>query len=938
MNSRDAVETRIEPFSRHALEVFFRPNSIAVIGASVDPRSVGNTVVRNLIRSSFGGKIYPVNPKHTSVLGIRCYPTVLDIPDPIDLVVVVTPAATVPEIIEQSGRKNVLGAVIISAGFRETGKAGLQLEQTVLQKARMAGVRVIGPNCLGVIAPWTGLNATFATTMPKPGHIAFISQSGALCTAILDWSMREMVGFSAFVSTGSMLDVGWGDLIDYLADDSETRSILMYMESVGDARTFLSAVRAVSLTKPVIILKAGRTPSAASAAASHTGSMVGDDAVFEAAVRRCGALRVDRLADLFSMADVLDKQPRPRGPRLTIVTNAGGPGVLATDALLREGGALAELAPETIRALNSFLPPHWSHQNPIDLIGDADTTRYSRAVQIAAQDPRTDGVLVIYAPQGIASPTEIAEGLRQLARLCDKPVLASWMGGVEAAPGGAILTRAGIPVFDYPETAARAFQYMWRYTYNLRGIYETPSHRQSSDRMDMATSSALIQKVREQGRTLLTEFESKRILEASGIPIVRTLIAANEEEAVRAAREIGYPVVLKLDSHTIAHKANVGGVELNLYNEAAVRNAFRTIEANVRERARATDFQGVTVQEMIRTGGYELILGSTTDPQFGPVIAFGAGGQLVEVFRDRALALPPLNTTLARRMMEETRIYAALRGVLGNQQVDLGALEDLIVGFSQMVVDLRLIKEIDINPLLVSRTGILALDARMVLFGDDIRQEEDLPRLAIRPYPAQYVHQSWLKDSTAIRIRPIRPEDEPEMIRFHQSLSDRTVYFRYFRLFHLSDRVAHERLAQICFIDYDRQIALVAECETGPSQRSEIVGVARLTRIQGSRDAEFAVVVSDAYQKRGVGTQLLQQLIQIARKESIGRITGDVLAENTAMQALCRKLGFTLTADFTTAVVTANMELESGDTQNVSPVSAFAPSSLPDSGIRRRPD
>ncbi|MGC8794986.1 MAG: acetate--CoA ligase family protein, partial [Bryobacteraceae bacterium] len=670
----------------HPLDVFFRPESVAVIGATENPGSVGRTVLWNLITSPFGGTVYPVNPRRASVLGVKAYPNIKAVPEKVDLAVVITPAPTIPGIIRECGEAGVRAAVVISAGFKEVGPEGAELERRVVEEARKARMRIIGPNCLGIMSPLTGLNATFARSMALPGNVGFISQSGALCTAVLDWSLREQVGFSAFISIGSMADVGWGDLIDYLGNDPRTHSILLYMETIGDARSFISAAREVALSKPIIVIKPGRTEAAARAAASHTGSLAGSDEVLEAAFRRSGVLRVNTIADLFYMAEVLAKQPRPAGPRLTIVANAGGPAVLATDALVLNGAEVAQLAPETMEALNKVLPPTWSHNNPIDIIGDADPERYAKALEIAARDPNSDGLLVILTPQAMTDPTRTAEMVRAYARVDNKPILASWMGGVEVAAGEEILNRAGIPTFPYPDTAARAFVYMWRMTYNLRGLYETPAAVEDpKSEAGRLQAEQMIQQVRKQGRTILTEYESKRLLALYGIPTVEARVAPSEDEAVRHAEELGYPVVVKLHSETITHKTDVGGVALNLENADAVRAAWRRIQKSVSEKAGAEHFLGVTVQPMVKLEGYELIVGSSIDPQFGPVVLFGMGGQLVEVFRDRALGLPPLTTTLARRMMEQTKIYTALKGVRGRKPVDLAALEQLLVRFSELV-------------------------------------------------------------------------------------------------------------------------------------------------------------------------------------------------------------------------------------------------------------
>jgi len=877
---------------RNPLEVFFKPKSVAVIGATERTGHVGRAILWNLISSPFGGAVYPVNPRRNVVLGIRAYPSISRVPDCVQLAVIVTPAESVPSVIRECVSAGVKAAIVISAGFRETGSRGSALEQEVLEVVRSGGIRLIGPNCLGVMCPITGLNATFAPAIGNPGSVALISQSGAICTALLDWSLREKVGFSALISVGSMLDVGWGDLIDYLGSEPHTRSIVIYMESIGDARSFLSAAREVALSKPILVIKAGRTELAAKAAASHTGSLTGSDAVLDAAFRRAGVLRIDELSDIFHMTETLARQPRPNGPRLTIVTNAGGPGVLATDALVSLGEQPASLASETIDALSQILPPHWSHANPIDVIGDAGPERYEQAVTIAANDPNTDGLLVIMTPQAMSDPVEIARKIAPLASLKNKPILASWMGGERAMEGEVVLNQAGIPTFPFPETAVRAFHYMWRYSYNLQLLYETPSITEGAVQAEAA--SQLVESIRRSGRRLLTEFESKQLLALYGIPTVKTELAETVEEAVSAAEKLGYPVVLKLNSFTVTHKTDVDGVRLSIENAEAVRVAYREIQSAVSSKIGPQHFNGVTVQPMIRSCGYELILGSSMDAQFGPVLLFGTGGQLVEVFHDRALALPPLNTTLARRLMEQTRIYSALKGVRGRKGVNIEALEGLLVRFSQLVLEQHWICEIDINPLLASPEGLLALDARVVLYGPQTDPSE-IPKPAIRPYPTKYTAQITLQDGTVLNIRPIRPEDEPAFVRFHTTLSEESVYRRYFFLMNLEARTRHERLTRMCFIDYDRQMAFVAERASLDPKSSEIIGVGRLIKIPGTNQAEIAVLVSDAFQKRGIGTILVQRLIEFARDEKLTLLKASFLADNRPIEKLFRKLGFSFT-------------------------------------------
>jgi acetyltransferase len=885
--SYDLIASRRQP-----LDAIFNPDNVAVIGASETPGSVGRTLLWNLVSNPWGGTIFPINPKRDSVLGIEAYSSIRDVEADVDLAVIATPAPTVPDIVDECGEAGVDGLIIVSAGFREVGEEGAELEREVKARAETYDIRIVGPNCLGVMRPPNGLNATFAGSMAQEGNVAFVSQSGALLTSILDWSFRENVGFSSFVSIGSMLDVDWGDMITYLGDDPKTESIVLYMESIGNARSFLSAARDVAQSKPIIVIKAGRTDAAAEAAASHTGTLAGSDAVLNAAFRRSGVLRVDDINDLFYMAEVLGKQPRPEGPRLTILTNAGGPGVLATDALIDGGGELTPLSEEAMDQFDEILPPAWSHSNPVDILGDADPERYAQSLEVAAEDDNSDGLLVVLTPQAMTEPTKTAEHLRPYARDNDKPILASWMGGDAVAPGENILNEAGLPTFAYPDTAARMFNHMWQYSYNLRALYETPSLPEDAEGIpDRDAAAAIVEETHESERELMTEYGSKQLLSAYGIPTVETRVAETPDAAVAAAREIGYPVVLKLHSTSITHKSDVGGVQLGLTSDDDVRAAFDRIEEGVG----ADGFDGVTVQPMIdRSDGYELIIGSSMDQQFGPVLLFGSGGQLVEVYEDRALGLPPLNTTLARRMMEQTKIYEALKGVRGRAPVDLEALETLLVRFSQLVVEQPRVKEIDVNPLLAQpgEDGLLALDARVVLH-PATTDEDDLPTPAIRPYPRQYVGGHTMRSGEEVTIRPIRPEDEPKLVEFHKRLSERSVYLRYASLMQLEQRVAHERLARICFIDYDREMTLVAERTNGEGEE-EIIGAGRLTQQPGRNEAEFGMLVIDDFQEEGIGTELLRRLVQVGEDEGLDRITADILDQNRAMQRVCEKLDFDL--------------------------------------------
>jgi acetyltransferase len=892
------------------LERMFAPRSIAVIGATDRDCSVGRTLLLNLSNPAFHGKIYPVNPKRDEILGLPCYPNIGAVPEKIDLAVIITPAPTVPALIGECIDASVASAVVISAGFKERGAEGTRLEQQIQAQLQHSKMRVIGPNCLGIMNPVTGLNATFAHDMALEGNVAFLSQSGALETAILDWSIQERVGFSALVSTGSMLDVGWGDLIDYFGEDPNTHSILIYMESVGDARSFLSAARAVALKKPIIVIKAGRSEAASKAASSHTGALTGSDEVFDAALRRCGVLRVPSIADVFYMTKTLARQPRPKGPRLTILTNSGGPGVLATDALMEHGGELAPVSDATIKSLSEFLSPHWSHANPIDILGDAEPSQYARTLELAVNDPNSDGLLVVLCPQGMTNPAQVAERLAPYATGHGKPILASWMGGDLVSAGVAKLNQAGIPTFAYPDTAARVFCYMWRYSENLRALYETPSLAEEIEARDDAPNQAeaILDRVRKSGRTLLTELESKQVLAAYGIPTVDTRLARSESEAVAMAHKIGFPVVVKLYSETITHKTDIGGVKLNLATEDAVAHAFREIEAAVTAKASKDQFQGVTVQPMVRLEGYELILGSSVDPQFGPVMLFGSGGQLVEVYRDRALALPPLNSTLAQRLMERTKVFRALKGVRGRAPVNIDQLKRVLIRFSRLVAEQPWIKEIDINPLLASPERLLALDARVVLQPSDTPAEK-LPRPAIRPYPVQYVAPWTMKGGGQVIIRPIRPEDEPLLAKMHETLSERTVYLRYFHMQNLSSRVAHKRLLQKCFIDYDREMALVADYQDPRTGEHALLAVGRLTKNPTENEGEVAVLVGDPWQKQGLGTELVGRLVSWARDQKLARVIALIMPENRSMQALADAFGFSVSPGEDPDLLTASLTL-----------------------------
>lgn len=892
------------------LNPLFLPQTIAVIGATDRPNSIGRMVLWNIVNQPFGGTVYPVNPNRKSTMGIKAYPDIKSVPEPVDLAVIVTPAATVPGIVQQCADAKVRGVVIISAGFREVGPEGAALEDEIFKIARESGMRVIGPNCLGIMSPLTGLNASFAKNNALPGHVGFVSQSGALCSSILDWSIQEKVGFSYFISIGSMLDVSWGDIIDYLGDDPRTSSIVIYMESIGDARAFLSAAREVAMTKPIVVIKAGKSSSGAKAAASHTGALTGDDEVLDAAFKRCGILRVNRIEELFSMAHILAKQPLPRGPRLALLTNAGGPGVLATDTVVESGAELAALSDATLTALNELLPAHWSHGNPVDVLGDAKSYLYGEALKALLADPNCDGVLVILTPQAVTEPTATAEAVQRVCKDAKKPILACWMGGGEVVGGISILNNAGIPAFPYPDVAVQAFGYMWQYSHHLKALYETPSFTGGRDEVEACRSvQNAIDAHRQAVRFTLTELESKELLAQYGIPCIETRLAKTKDEAVALAGELGYPLVMKLNSHTLTHKSDVGGVELNLADADEIKKAWQRIRNAVGEQAGAHHFEGVTLQPMIRGPGYEVIVGSSPDPQFGPVLLFGMGGRWVEVVGDRSVGLPPLTTTLARHLMEPTRVYRLLKeGGRGQKPANLDALQAMLVHFSQLLLEQKWIREIDINPLWVTAEGVLAMDARILLYDSDVT-EDAIPKPAIRPYPIQYDSPWTLRDGRRVRIRPIRPDDETLIVKLHEDLSEQSVYYYFFHPVKFAQRTSHDRLQRICFLDYDRQITLIAEHKDTTTGDRKILGAIRLIKQHGKNEAEFAMILAEPAQGQGLGTEMLNRIIAVAKDEQLDVLTADILPDNHRMKRLCEKFNFQMKRTPDDPVVQARLNL-----------------------------
>lgn len=881
------------------LNNIFNPGSVALIGASEKEGTVGRIILTNLLQSK-DRKIFPVNPNRKTLLGRECFENVAGIADHVDLAVVATPARQVPGVVEECGRAGIGGAVIVSAGFKEIGEEGKLLEQQVTAVRKKYGMRILGPNCLGFMRPNAGLNASFMKANPPSGHIAFISQSGALGGAILDWAVDEHVGFSMFASIGSMIDVDFGDLIDFLGDDEDTRSILLYMEGVGNAKKFMSAARAFAMHKPIVVLKPGRFTESARAARSHTGAMAGDDAIYEAAFKRAGVVRVKEIADLFDAAEVLESRRLPVGPRLAIVTAAGGPGVMATDALIDLGGELARLSDESIEQLNRLLPAFWSKGNPVDVLGDADALRYGRAINACLNDPGVDGVLVIYVPMDTALPDEVAGAVLDNAKDVNKPVLAAWMGAGKVRPSMERLAQNDIPVYETPEEAVRAYINMYRYKRNLALLYETPAELPvwETPRGDLKglvkrivgekeRLKGLIKGAIGEGRTLLNEDESKEFLAAYGIPTTVPSITHYAEEAVAVARGIGYPVVIKIVSRDISHKTDVGGVAVGIHSDEQLRQAYGNMMTTVGQRAPKASIEGITVQKMVEGIDYELILGSKKDKDFGAVILFGMGGTMAELIKDFSIALPPLNQTLAKRLMEETKAYKLIHGWRGKPPANLEELETALVGFSYLIVDFPEIAEIDINPLAISGGKLCAVDARIILDGNYVESAYPYPHLVISPYPTRFIEPWKLPDGADVVLRPIRPEDEPLERELLASLSEASRRTRFFSAF---KNISHEWLVMFCNIDYDRHIAMVAEVREAGERK--IIGVGRIIINPDSNSGEVALLVHDKYQKKGVGNKLMEVLIKMARWKGLHEICGEVLTENEKMLGLCRRQGY----------------------------------------------
>ncbi|MGA2518833.1 MAG: bifunctional acetate--CoA ligase family protein/GNAT family N-acetyltransferase [Thermodesulfobacteriota bacterium] len=870
------------------LQVMFNPKTVALIGATEKRAAVGRTILENLLRSK-ERRIFPVNPLREKVLDVKSYPTIAGVPEHVDLAVVATPARSVPEVVEECGQAGVEGISIISAGFKEIGEEGTQLESEIDRIRRKYGMRIMGPNCLGFVRPVLGLNATFLRGNPPPGNMAFISQSGALGSAILDWAVSAGIGFSMFASLGSMIDIDFGDMIDFLGDDAATKSILIYMEGVGDARKFMSAAREFARRKPILILKPGRFAESARAAHSHTGAMAGDDAVYEAAFRRTGIVRVREIAELFDAAEVLDSKKLPAGPRLAIVTAAGGPGVMATDALIDLGGELAKLSEESMKQLNAFLPSYWSKANPVDVLGDATVDRITKALTICLSDPMVDGVLVIYVPLDSAPSTQLAQAVADSTKNAWKPVIATWMGAKDVEEGRHIFVENNIPTYDTPEEAVRTYVNMCRYKRHLDQLYETPDELPAHKAPSKDHLKELLRMALTEGRTLLNEEESKDFLKTYGIPVTMPQFVQGPEAAVSIAEKVGYPVVIKVVSPDISHKSDVGGVIIGIDSSAALKEAYGKLMQRVKKRAPEAAIMGVAVEKMITDVDYELILGTKKDKDFGSVILFGMGGTAAEFIKDFSIGLPPLNRTLAKMLMQDTKVYKMLQGFRGKPPADFEGLEEIVVNFSNLIVDFPEIAEIDINPLAISNGRASALDARIIIDRDySAASRSPYPHLVITPYPTKYITPWQLSEGTEVLLRPIRPEDEPAEHEMLSSLSEETLRTRFFSTI---KNISHEWLILFCNIDYDRHMAIVAEVRENGKEK--MIGVARLIMNPDLTSGELAVLVHDRFQGKGLGHKLVEVLIGIGRERGLENIRAEVLTENERMLKVFRRLRFT---------------------------------------------
>lgn len=887
----------------HPLDCFFKPASVAIIGASGKKKSIGHTLVENFIKGGFAGDVYPINPKYAEIFGLKTYPTIAAVNAPIDLAIIAVPIKAAPGVIRECGQAGIPGAIIVSRGGKEAGGEGVKIEAAIKEEARRAGVRYLGPKCIGVNCPPNRLNASLLAHSALPGGLAFISQSEAVTNSILGWATLKNIGFSHFISVGSMTDLDFGDLIDYLGNDDKVKSIIIYMESLTQHRKFLSAARSVSRVKPIIVIKAGRSQAGAKASISHTGALSGEDAAYDAAFRRAGIIRVDTIGQLFDCAEALGKMGRPAGASLGIVTNGGGIGVMAVDALSRWNIEPATLGPESVAKLDEFLPKFWSRRNPVDILGDATPERYARAVRVCMEVRELSGLAIILSPQPETDTAAVARAIVPEVKGKARPVFAVWMGGPEVAEGVQILSEAGIPTFETPESAVDTFMKMHSYSHHLELLQETPPRLPRDLNVKTGQARTFIEQCLAKNVRLLGELESKAILSAYGIPVNRTMAASSSSDAAMKAKEIGFPVVMKLNSPDIPHKSNSGGVIFNLQTEGEVISAYDRIIAEAQARHPDARIFGVTVQTQEEKPDLELFIGSKKDPDFGPLIFFGLGGVLTEVFNEWAADLAPLNLLLAKQLIQKTRVYRVLRDHRRILPENLDSLAEILVRVSQLVTDFPEIVELDINPLILNRNGGVTVDARLVIEPSTV----SAPRhLAISPYPNQYEGDWMLRDGTPVLLRPLKPEDEPQMHDFLSKCSEDTIYFRYFR--HIR-KFTHEMLIRFTQNDYDREIGLVALGQ--PPTPEVMLGMGHLFMDSRRETAEFAIMVGDQWQGNGLGSEIVWRLIEIAQEQGVQRLWGEILAQNQPMLEMAKKMGFTVTKDIENQTYRVKLELAS---------------------------
>jgi acetyltransferase len=872
--------------TRHYLTPLFEPASVAIVGATEKKGKVGEVLIANMLAAGYKGPLFAVNPKYTQVAGVPCFPSPERLPQRVDLAVVATPAATVPDVIEQCGRAGVRAAVVISAGFSETGPAGAKLERALVENARRWGLRVIGPNCLGILRPALGMNATFARSRALTGSLGLISQSGAVCAAMLDWAEPNGVGFSSVVSLGGSVELDFGEIIDYLANDAVTEHILLYIEGIRDARRFLSSLRAAARVKPVILMKVGRHPAGSRAAVSHTGAIVGSDDVFEAVVKRAGVVRVRSVGQLVAAAQALSSHVRPRGNRLAVITNGGGPGVMAADLAADLDLPLAELSSATIESLRGALPSNWSHGNPVDLIGDADSARYRAAVSACLADDGVDGLLTILTPQAMTDADDVARAVVESARGSSKPLIACWMGEANVARARRILTDASIPTFRTPDPAVEMFAHVSAFYRNQQALLQAPGPLERGSAPDLRGARLVIEAALADRRKVLTEMESKALLAAFHIPIARTAIARSAQEAVLLAEQSGFPVAMKIDSPDVTHKSDVGGVRLNVADALAARAAYQEIVEQVKRTRPGARVNGIAVEPMmVRPHGRELMVGVKRDSVFGPAITFGAGGTAVEVHRDRSVALPPLNAFLVADMIRSTRVSKLLGAFRNLPPANMRALEAVLLRVSEMVCELPAIEELDVNPLIVDESGAVVVDARVVV--REVAPMRRYAHMAIHPYPTDLVSVWQPPEGAPVTLRAIRPEDAELEQEFVKGLSEQS---RHFRFMNTLRELTPAMLARFTQIDYDRELAIIAVRDQ--NGREVELGVARYVTNPDGESCEFAIVVADAWQGTGLARRMLEMLIDVARSRGLKAMVGHMLSINQPMIRLAEKLGF----------------------------------------------